>query len=89
MCDLHSTRLYANIEYECDELRRDTQFCELAKAKGVCATFVHNKCIIEPGVVVGKSGKTYAVSHIISKIPEITCLRCRFIRLINETGYRS
>jgi deoxyribodipyrimidine photo-lyase len=56
--------LYANIEYEVDELRRDIQFCELAKAKGVCATFVHNKCIIEPGVVVGKAGKTYAVSHI-------------------------
>ncbi|KAF8238795.1 hypothetical protein L208DRAFT_1240741 [Tricholoma matsutake] len=61
VCNLRSTSLYANIEYEVDELRRDIQFCELAHGKDISTTFVHNKCIIEPGVIVGKANKTYAV----------------------------
>ncbi|KAG5639252.1 hypothetical protein H0H81_004913 [Sphagnurus paluster] len=55
------TNLYANIEYEVDELRRDIKLCELSKDQGVCPTFVHNKCIVEPGVIVTKDKKYYAV----------------------------
>ncbi|KAG6831143.1 hypothetical protein H0H92_012568 [Tricholoma furcatifolium] len=59
--DLGCTNLFANIEYEVDELRRDLQICELSKAQGVKANFVHNKCIIEPGVILTKDKKTYSV----------------------------
>ncbi|KAL1671716.1 DNA photolyase, FAD-binding/Cryptochrome [Schizophyllum commune] len=52
---------YANIEYEVDELRRDIQVCEIAKKDGMKATFVHDKCIVEPGVAVKKDGSYYAV----------------------------
>ncbi|KAF5390716.1 hypothetical protein D9757_002682 [Collybiopsis confluens] len=55
------TSLYGNIEYELDELRRDIQICTLAKSRGFYANFVHNKCIIEPGVITTKEGKGYAV----------------------------
>ncbi|KAL1706442.1 DNA photolyase, FAD-binding/Cryptochrome [Schizophyllum commune] len=54
-------KLYANIEYEVDELRRDIQVCEFAKKDGMKATFVHDKCIVEPGVAVKKDGSYYAV----------------------------
>jgi deoxyribodipyrimidine photo-lyase len=60
--DLNCTSLYANIEYEVDELRRDFKVCELAKSSGIRATFLHNKCIVEPGLVKTKENKAYAVS---------------------------
>ncbi|KAG6911209.1 hypothetical protein DXG01_003076 [Tephrocybe rancida] len=59
--DFGCTNLYANIEYEVDELRRDLKICELAKAQGVKATFVHNKCIVEPGVILTKDNRPYSV----------------------------
>lgn len=57
----HATRLYANIEYEVDELRRDIKVCELAQPQGIKPVFWHDKCIIEPGIVKTKEGKTYTV----------------------------
>ncbi|EEB99062.1 hypothetical protein MPER_01320, partial [Moniliophthora perniciosa FA553] len=59
--DYSCNSFYANIEYEVDELRRDLKVCALAKSKGMKAMFVHNKCIIEPGVVTTKANKAYAV----------------------------
>ncbi|KAK7060513.1 DNA photolyase phr1 [Paramarasmius palmivorus] len=61
LSEYSSTSLYANIEYEVDELKRDIKVCSLAKPKGIKTTFVHNKCIIEPGVVTTKENKAYAV----------------------------
>ncbi|KAL0573011.1 DNA photolyase phr1 [Marasmius crinis-equi] len=61
LSDLSSTSLYANIEYEVDELRRDLKICSLAKEKGIKATFVHDKCVIEPGLLHTKENKAYAV----------------------------
>ncbi|KAJ4478256.1 DNA photolyase, FAD-binding/Cryptochrome [Lentinula aciculospora] len=59
--DWNCTSIHGNIEYEVDELRRDTEFCRLAKTKSVRTNFVHNKCIIEPGVVTTKENKAYSV----------------------------
>ncbi|KAF5344091.1 hypothetical protein D9758_008838 [Tetrapyrgos nigripes] len=59
--DLSCKSLHANIEYEVDELRRDIKVCELAKSSGISATFVHDKCIVEPGLVKTKENKAYAV----------------------------
>ncbi|KAI0939215.1 hypothetical protein AcV5_000697 [Taiwanofungus camphoratus] len=57
-----ATRLYANIEYEVDELRRDVKVCELAKKEGeVACSFLHDKCVVPPGEVKTKGGKGYTV----------------------------
>ncbi|KAK7061835.1 Deoxyribodipyrimidine photo-lyase [Favolaschia claudopus] len=58
---LNASAVYANIEYEVDELRRDIQICKAAKSKGFGAHFVHDKCVVEPGVVLTKENRTYAV----------------------------
>ncbi|KAJ7665497.1 DNA photolyase [Mycena rosella] len=58
---LNAFAVYANIEYEVDELRRDVAICNGAKSKGISATFAHDKCVVEPGVVVTGQNKSYAV----------------------------
>ena len=58
----NAEHLFANIEHEVDELRRDIRVCQLAKQEGrVKCTFLHDKCIIAPGTVTTKEGKAYAV----------------------------
>ena len=57
-----ATHLFANVEYEVDELRRDIRICELAKAGAkVQCNFVHDRCIITPGEVKTKEGRGYTV----------------------------
>ncbi len=53
--------MFANIEYEVDELRRDITVCSLAKERGILSTFVHDKLIVEPGSLSTKQGKPYTV----------------------------
>jgi len=55
------TNVYANMEYEVDELRRDIKICGLAKSKGIKCHFVHDKLIVEPGIVSTQQGKPYTV----------------------------
>ncbi|KIP02117.1 hypothetical protein PHLGIDRAFT_32310 [Phlebiopsis gigantea 11061_1 CR5-6] len=58
----NAKQLFANIEYEVDELRRDVRVCELACQRGtVKCTFVHDKCIIVPGTVKTKEDRGYSV----------------------------
>ncbi|OBZ70312.1 Deoxyribodipyrimidine photo-lyase [Grifola frondosa] len=58
----NSSHLFANIEYEVDELRRDIKVCELAHKDGkVASIFVHDKCVISPGEVRTKEGRGYTV----------------------------
>lgn len=62
LCEKYGARsLFANIEYEVDELRRDLELCHLASSQGVPVKLFHNKCVIEPGVIVTKQKKAYAV----------------------------
>ncbi|KAJ3550051.1 hypothetical protein NMY22_g648 [Coprinellus aureogranulatus] len=59
---LGSKRLYANIEYEVDEVRRDIRICKLATLQGVQVNLTHNKTIIHPGILFAStSGKAYTV----------------------------
>ncbi|KAJ7764998.1 FAD binding domain of DNA photolyase-domain-containing protein [Mycena maculata] len=58
---LSASVLYANIEYEVDELNRDTKICETAKSGNISTIFVHDKCVVEPGVVLTKGNNSYAV----------------------------
>lgn len=59
---LGSTHLFANIEYELDELRRDIKVFELAKEADIRVDYFHDRCIVEPGVVKTKEGRAYTVS---------------------------
>ncbi|KAJ7507943.1 FAD binding domain of DNA photolyase-domain-containing protein [Mycena galericulata] len=58
---LNASAIYANIEYEVDELRRDLQIFEAAKSRDIATIFVHDKCVVEPGVVLTKDNKSYSV----------------------------
>ncbi|KAF9226578.1 hypothetical protein BS17DRAFT_794071 [Gyrodon lividus] len=55
------TRLFANMEYEIDELRRDLQILAVSKTKGIQPHYFHDKCIVDPGVVKTKDGKAHKV----------------------------
>lgn len=58
---MNASRLFANIEYEVDELRRDINVCNLANERDILPTFVHDKLVVEPGLLSTKQGKPYAV----------------------------
>jgi deoxyribodipyrimidine photo-lyase len=60
---VNAVRLFANIEYEVDELRRDITVCKLAKDNGILPNFVHDKLIVEPGLLFTKQGKPYGVRY--------------------------
>ncbi|TFK55985.1 hypothetical protein OE88DRAFT_1622403 [Heliocybe sulcata] len=53
--------LFGNIEYEFDELRRDIRVCELAKAAGIKVEFMHDRCLVDPGIVLTQGGRVYTV----------------------------
>ncbi|KDQ20749.1 hypothetical protein BOTBODRAFT_100395 [Botryobasidium botryosum FD-172 SS1] len=57
------TQLFANMEYEVDELRRDLTVLEKGRDRThkVKPTFVHDRCVVEPGMVANKQGKAYSV----------------------------
>lgn len=70
---LNCKRVYANIEYEVDELRRDIALCKQALSHGIQVNLVHNKSIVEPGVLYApSSGKAYAVRS--CALPEVDLL---------------
>ncbi|PRP75200.1 hypothetical protein PROFUN_15963 [Planoprotostelium fungivorum] len=61
-CDeFNITKIYANIEYEVDELRRDAVVVHLARESGKAAFFVHDCIIVPPGMLLTKEGKPYSV----------------------------
>ncbi|KIJ20270.1 hypothetical protein PAXINDRAFT_68784 [Paxillus involutus ATCC 200175] len=55
------TQLFANMEYEVDELRRDLQILALSKEKGIQPHYFQDRCIVDPGVVKTKDGKAHTV----------------------------
>lgn len=57
--------MYANIEHEVDELRRDIKVTNLANAAGISAVFCQDRCVVEPFQLTTQQGKPYAVrSHL-------------------------
>lgn len=60
---LKATHLFANMEYEVDELRRDTEIVTLGgKSKQkVRAMFVHDRLAVPPGTLKTGQGKPYGV----------------------------
>lgn len=56
--------VFANVEYEVDELRRDLKLLDLSKEAGIGCHLFHDRCLVEPGEVLTKgTGKTPMVRH--------------------------
>ena len=55
------SHLYANIEYEVDELRREAQMTRTALEKGINMTVVPDTCVVAPGELQSQTGRQYAV----------------------------
>lgn len=79
--------MFANIEYEVDELRRDINLCEIANEAGkVSCTFIHDRCIVSPGDVRTKNGRGYTVcihptaETIVRHLPFVRFTRLSFAR---------
>ena len=86
LSEIKADHLFANIEHEVDELRRDITVCDMAKETGVKCTFVHDKCIIVPGTVKTKDDRAYTVRYVpVLRNNISTCFRC--IHLFCELGY--
>jgi len=58
-----ATHVFANFEYEVDELRRDLSVLELGQRSGIKCMFSHDKCVVEPGRVTTKQEKPYTVCY--------------------------
>ncbi|KAM7194643.1 deoxyribodipyrimidine photolyase [Naviculisporaceae sp. PSN 640] len=56
-----ASHLFANIEYEVDELRRETKLVREYAEKGIAVEVVHDTCVVPPGQLKTGTGKQYAV----------------------------
>ncbi|KAL6801066.1 DNA photolyase [Trichoderma sp. SZMC 28013] len=56
-----SNHLFANMEYEVDELRREAQMIRHFAENGKSFEVVHDTCVVPPGELHSGSGKQYAV----------------------------
>lgn len=59
--DCGAKHLFANIEYEVDELRRDIRVVDLAIKSHITCEMIHDKLLVNPGIVKTKQGKDYTV----------------------------
>ncbi|KAI0141969.1 DNA photolyase, class I [Pestalotiopsis sp. NC0098] len=53
--------LFANMEYEVDELRRDAHMVRMCAEKGIDMQVVHDTCVVPPGLLTSGTGKQYSV----------------------------
>ncbi len=53
--------VFCNIEYEVDELRRETSLTRRYLENGICFTAVHDDVVVAPGRLQSGAGKQYAV----------------------------
>lgn len=56
-----ASHLYANIEYEVDELRREALMTRKCLEKGIAFNAFHDTCVVAPGELSSQQGKQYAV----------------------------
>lgn len=55
-----ANHLYANFEYDVDELRRDAKIVEEGGYHGIDVSLWHDVCTIAPGILHTKQGKQYS-----------------------------
>jgi deoxyribodipyrimidine photo-lyase len=56
-----ASKVYCNIEYEVDELRRDTKLVKMCYKEGISFYPQHDDCIVPPGRLKTGGGKQFAV----------------------------
>ena len=56
-----ASHLFANMEYEVDELRREANLIRSYAGKGISVEVVHDTCVVPPGQLHTGTGKQYAV----------------------------
>ncbi|KAI9814676.1 MAG: hypothetical protein M1832_005675 [Thelocarpon impressellum] len=56
-----ASHIYANIEYEVDELRREAMMTRKCLEKGISLTAVPDTCVVAPGKLASQTGNQYAV----------------------------
>ncbi|RDA95616.1 hypothetical protein CP533_1097 [Ophiocordyceps camponoti-saundersi (nom. inval.)] len=61
MGDWGSNHLFANMEYEVDELRREAHMVRDLSENGKAFDVVHDSCVVPPGRLRSGAGKQYAV----------------------------
>jgi len=59
--ELKTTHVFANIEYEVDELRRDIATVRLGREKGIDVQCVHDRLVAPPGRITSQAGKPMSV----------------------------
>ena len=55
------SHLYANVEYEVDELRREAEMVRDGLKKGIAVDVVPDTCVVSPGELKNGTGNQYAV----------------------------
>lgn len=56
-----ANHLFANMEYEVDELRREAKLVKLLADEGKLFEVVHDTCVVPPGKLMTGTGRQYAV----------------------------
>jgi deoxyribodipyrimidine photo-lyase len=56
-----ASHLFANMEYEVDELRREAKMVKMCMDRGLAVELFHDTCVVPPGALKTGSGKQYAV----------------------------
>jgi deoxyribodipyrimidine photo-lyase len=56
-----ASHLFANVEYEVDELRREARMVRQCLAKGIAMDVVADTCVVSPGELITGTGKQYSV----------------------------
>ena len=56
-----ASHIYANIEYEVDELRRETRLVSSCLHRGISFQVLHDTCVVAPGELSSQQGNQYAV----------------------------
>lgn len=56
-----TSHLFCNMEYEVDELRRESRLVRSLLQNGIAMKVVHDTCVVAPGELSSGTGKQYAV----------------------------
>lgn len=56
-----ANHLFANLEYEVDELRREARMVKMLAEAGKAFELVHDTCVVPPGKLTSGAGRQYAV----------------------------
>ncbi|KAI1811813.1 deoxyribodipyrimidine photo-lyase [Poronia punctata] len=56
-----ASHLFANMEYEVDELRREAEMVRSCANRGLAMNVFHDTCVVPPGAISTGAGKQYSV----------------------------